>query len=35
MQKLVDRLNLVSREDLSGIMVVRAFANQYLEAEAL
>ena len=28
MQKLVDRLNLVSREELSGIMVVRAFANQ-------
>lgn len=28
MQALVDRLNLVSREELSGIMVVRAFANQ-------
>ncbi len=28
MQCLVDRLNLVSREELSGIMVVRAFANQ-------
>lgn len=28
MQSLVDRLNLVSREELSGIMVVRAFANQ-------
>ena len=28
MQKLVDRLNLVSREELSGMMVVRAFANQ-------
>ncbi len=28
MQHLVDRLNLVSREELSGMMVVRAFANQ-------
>lgn len=28
MQSLVDRLNLVSREELSGIMVIRAFANQ-------
>lgn len=28
MQELVDRLNLVSRENLSGIMVVRAFGNQ-------
>ena len=28
MQRLVDRLNLVSREELSGMMVVRAFANQ-------
>ena len=28
MQQLVDRLNLVSREELSGMMVVRAFANQ-------
>ncbi|WP_367924426.1 ABC transporter ATP-binding protein [uncultured Ruthenibacterium sp.] len=28
MQILVDRLNLVSREELSGMMVVRAFANQ-------
>lgn len=28
MQSLVDRLNLVSREELSGMMVVRAFANQ-------
>ena len=28
MQKLLDRLNLVSREELSGMMVVRAFANQ-------
>lgn len=28
MQDLIDRLNLVSREELSGMMVVRAFANQ-------
>ncbi len=28
MQKLLDRLNLVARENLSGIMVVRAFSNQ-------
>lgn len=28
MQTLIDKLNLVSREELSGIMVVRAFANQ-------
>ncbi len=28
MQKLVDRLNLVSRENLSGLMVIRAFATQ-------
>lgn len=28
MQKLLDRLNLVAREGLSGLMVVRAFANQ-------
>ena len=28
MQALVDRLNLVSREELSGLMVVRAFSNQ-------
>ena len=28
MQSLVDRLNLVSREELSGLMVVRAFSNQ-------
>ncbi len=27
-QKLVDKLNLVSRENLSGLMVVRAFATQ-------
>ncbi len=28
MQKLVDRLNLVSRENLSGLMVIRAFGTQ-------
>lgn len=28
LQKLVDRLNLVSRENLSGMMVVRAFGNE-------
>lgn len=28
MQNLIDKLNLVSREELSGLMVVRAFANQ-------
>ena len=28
MQQFVDRLNLVSREELSGMMVVRAFSNQ-------
>ncbi len=32
-QKLVDRLNLVSRENLSGLMVVRAFGNQDYEKE--
>lgn len=31
MQKLVDRLNLVSRENLSGLMVIRAFATQKYE----
>ena len=31
MQKILDRLNLVTRENLSGIMVVRAFNNQKLE----
>ena len=31
MQKLIDRLNLVSRENLTGIMVVRAFGNQEFE----
>lgn len=28
LQKLVDKLNLISREGLSGIMVVRAFGNE-------
>ena len=28
MQTMIDRLNLVSREELSGLMVVRAFSNQ-------
>lgn len=28
MQGLIDRLNLVSREELGGLMVVRAFSNQ-------
>lgn len=32
-QKLIDRLNLVSRENLSGIMTVRAFGNQEFEKE--
>jgi len=31
MQKLVDRLNLVSRERLTGIMVIRAFGRQERE----
>lgn len=31
LQKLVDRLNLVSRENLSGIMVIRAFNKQKYE----
>ncbi|WP_426350577.1 ABC transporter ATP-binding protein [Alloiococcus sp. CFN-8] len=30
-QKLVDRLNLVTRENLSGMMVIRAFSNQAFE----
>ncbi len=33
MQKLVDKLNLVSRENLSGMMVIRAFATQKFEEE--
>lgn len=31
LQKLIDRLNLVSRENLSGMMVVRAFGNEKYE----
>lgn len=31
LQKLIDRLNLVSREGLSGMMVVRAFGNEGYE----
>lgn len=30
-QKLVDRLNLITRENLSGMMVIRAFNNQSFE----
>ncbi|MFA0814966.1 MAG: ABC transporter ATP-binding protein [Anaerofustis sp.] len=30
-QKLIDRLNLVTRESLSGMMVIRAFGNQKYE----
>ena len=33
MQSLIDRLNLVTRENLSGMMVVRAFNKQADEAE--
>lgn len=32
-QKLVDRLNLVTRENLSGIMVIRAFNTQKFEED--
>ncbi|OPZ94636.1 MAG: putative ABC transporter ATP-binding protein [Firmicutes bacterium ADurb.Bin419] len=32
-QKLVDRLNLVTRENLSGMMVIRAFNTQKFEEE--
>ncbi len=32
-QKLIDKLNLVTRENLSGIMVVRAFNTQKFEEE--
>ena len=32
-QSLIDRLNLVTRENLSGMMVIRAFNNQEAEAE--
>ena len=31
LQKLIDRLNLVSRENLSGMMVIRAFGNEAYE----
>lgn len=30
-QKLIDKLNLVTRENLSGMMVIRAFSNQEFE----
>ena len=33
MQKLVDRLNLVTRENLTGMMVIRAFNSQKLEED--
>ncbi len=33
LQKLLDRVNLVSRENLSGLMVVRAFGNEKHEEE--
>lgn len=32
-QKLVDRLNLVTREQLSGMLVIRAFNNEKVEEE--
>ena len=32
-QSLIDRLNLVSRENLSGMMVIRAFGNEKYEEE--
>jgi ATP-binding cassette subfamily B protein len=32
-QKLIDKLNLVSRENLNGLMVIRAFGTQKFEAE--
>lgn len=32
-QKLIDRLNLVTRENLSGMMVIRAFNNQKFEED--
>ena len=32
-QKLIDRLNLVTRENLSGLMVIRAFISQDFEEE--
>jgi len=33
LQKLIDRLNLVSRENLTGLMVVRAFGNEQHEEQ--
>jgi ATP-binding cassette subfamily B protein len=33
LQKLIDRLNLVSRENLTGLMVVRAFGNEKHEEQ--
>jgi len=33
LQKLVDKLNLVSRENLSGMMVIRAFGNEMYEEQ--
>ena len=33
MQKLVDRLNLVSREILTGLPVIRAFSREHIEEE--
>ncbi len=33
-QKLIDRLNLVTRENLSGMMVIRAFNTQKFEEES-
>lgn len=33
MQSLIDQLNLVSRENLSGMMVIRAFATQQFEED--
>ncbi len=33
MQDLIDRLSLVTREDLSGMMVIRAFNNQKFEED--
>jgi len=31
LQKLVDRLNLVTRENLTGLRVIRAFNNEKIE----
>jgi ATP-binding cassette subfamily B multidrug efflux pump len=33
LQKLIDNLNLVSRENLSGMMVIRAFGNERFEEQ--